>query len=108
MWLMVVMIRYWFFAAFVIAMARRAPGGLRATAATAVPALQVFRGALLAVEICVMVTAFTVLGLVESHAVFASYPLLIAALSGPVLGEACRLAALDCHRRRVRRRPHYP
>ena len=85
--LMVVMIRYWFFAAFVIAMARRAPGGLRATAATAVPALQVFRGALLAVEICVMVTAFTVLGLIESHAVFASYPLLIAALSGPVLGE---------------------
>jgi drug/metabolite transporter (DMT)-like permease len=27
------------------------------------------------------------LGLVESHAVFACYPLLIAALSGPVLGE---------------------
>jgi drug/metabolite transporter (DMT)-like permease len=28
-----------------------------------------------------------VLGLVESHAVFAVYPLLIAALSGPILGE---------------------
>jgi drug/metabolite transporter (DMT)-like permease len=28
-----------------------------------------------------------VLGLVESHAVFTCYPLLIAALSGPVLGE---------------------
>jgi drug/metabolite transporter (DMT)-like permease len=85
--LMVVMIRYWFFAAFVIALARRGPGGLRATASTAMPVLQVFRGAMLALQICAMVTAFTLLGLVEAHAVFACYPLLIAALSGPVLGE---------------------
>jgi drug/metabolite transporter (DMT)-like permease len=42
---------------------------------------------LLAVEICVMVLAFTLLGLVESHAVFTCYPLLVAALSGPILGE---------------------
>ena len=34
-----------------------------------------------------MVQGFVYLGLVESHAVFACYPLLIAALSGPVLGE---------------------
>lgn len=34
-----------------------------------------------------MVTGFVYIGLVESHAVFATYPLLIAALSGPVLGE---------------------
>ena len=34
-----------------------------------------------------MVTAMVLLGLVESHAVFASYPLLVAALAGPVLGE---------------------
>ena len=85
--LMVVMIRYWFFAAFVTTLAARQAGGLRAAAATRQPALQVFRGALLALEICVMVLAFTLLGLVESHAVFAAYPLLIAALSGPVLGE---------------------
>ena len=85
--LMVVMIRYWFFAAFVMTVAARRAGGLRAAAATRQPGLQIFRGALLAVEICVMVLAFTLLGLVESHAVFACYPLLIAALSGPVLGE---------------------
>ena len=85
--LMVVMIRYWFFAAFVIALASRKAGGVRAAARTRQPLLQAFRGALLAVEICVMVLAFTLLGLVESHAVFTSYPLLIAALSGPVLGE---------------------
>ncbi|MDH3263711.1 MAG: DMT family transporter [Paracoccaceae bacterium] len=84
---MVVMIRYWFFAAFVIALASRRAGGLRAAAATAQPALQIARGLLLALEICVMVTAFVLLGLVESHAVFTSYPLLVAALSGPVLGE---------------------
>jgi len=85
--LMVVMIRFWFFAAFVIAIASRSAGGIAAAAHTRQPVLQAFRGALLALEICVMVGAFTILGLVESHAVFACYPLIIAALSGPVLGE---------------------
>ena len=85
--LMVVMIRYWFFAAFVIAIAARQAGGVRAAAATNQPVLQAFRGMLLSLEICVMVGAFVLLGLVESHAVFACYPLLIAALSGPILGE---------------------
>ena len=77
--MMVVMIRYWFFAAFVIALAKRHAGQ---------PVLQIFRGLLLAAEICVMIVAFTILGLVESHAVFTCYPLLVAALSGPVLGES--------------------
>lgn len=51
------------------------------------PLVQGFRAVLLVAEICVMVIAFTYLGLVESHAIFAVYPLLIAALSGPFLGE---------------------
>ncbi len=85
--LMIVMIRYWFFAAFVISLAVRKAGGIAAAAATQQPALQIFRGVLLAGEICVMVAAFVALGLVESHAIFTSYPLLIAALSGPILGE---------------------
>ncbi|MBY6160555.1 DMT family transporter [Mameliella alba] len=85
--MMVVMIRYWFFAAFVLTIAGRKAGGLRGAAQSAFPWLQVFRGALLVVEINVMVLAFVYLGLVESHAVFAAYPLLVAALSGPVLGE---------------------
>ncbi|EDM70483.1 hypothetical protein RAZWK3B_05042 [Roseobacter sp. AzwK-3b] len=85
--LMVVMIRYWFFAAFVIAVAARKAGGLRAAARTEQPLMQGFRALLLVTEICVMIFGFTMLGLVESHAVFACYPLLIAALSGPVLGE---------------------
>ncbi len=85
--LMVVMIRYWFFAAFVIAVAARKAGGVRAAARTDQPLMQGFRAVLLVAEICVMIFGFTLLGLVESHAVFACYPLLIAALSGPVLGE---------------------
>ncbi|MBT0959527.1 DMT family transporter [Alphaproteobacteria bacterium KMM 3653] len=84
---MVVMIRYWFFAALVCAIGMRHAGGIRGLARTSQPWLQIGRGLLLAVEILVMVTAFVYLGMVESHAVFACYPLLIAALSGPVLGE---------------------
>jgi len=85
--LMVVMIRYWFFAAFVVAMASRQPGGIRAATRTRFPRLQILRGLLLAAEVCVMVLAFVLLGLIESHAIFTSYPLLVAALSGPILGE---------------------
>ncbi|MSU88607.1 EamA family transporter [Rhodobacteraceae bacterium 2CG4] len=85
--LTVVLFRYWFFAAFVIGRSALRPGGLRAAARTTQPLLQIFRGVLLVAEICVMVLAFTLLGLVQSHAIFAFYPLIIAILSGPVLGE---------------------
>jgi len=85
--LMIIMIRYWFFGAFVIAVATRKAGGLRRAAATKQPIVQALRGLILAAEVCVMVTAFVLLGLTEAHAVFAVYPLLIAALSGPILGE---------------------
>ncbi|GIT89796.1 RhaT family transporter [Jannaschia pagri] len=85
--IMVVMIRYWFFAAFVLAVASRRAGGWRAAARTDQPMLQVTRGLLLAAEICVGVWAFVLLGLVEAHAIFAACPLIIAALSGPILGE---------------------
>lgn len=85
--LMVVMIRYWFFAGFVVAMSARKPGGVRRVAQTTQPWLQIGRGLLLAAEICVMVVAFILLGLTASHAIFTFYPLLVAALSGPILGE---------------------
>ncbi|RPE63162.1 drug/metabolite transporter (DMT)-like permease [Pacificibacter maritimus] len=84
---MVLMIRYWFFAGFVIIWSMRASGGLRKVIKSAQPKLQFFRGALLALEVMVMVIGFVKLGLVESHAMFAVYPLLITALSGPILGE---------------------
>jgi drug/metabolite transporter (DMT)-like permease len=85
--LTVVTIRYWFFAVFVIVLAAARGGGLARVARTRQPGLQVFRGVLLVVEVCLTVLAFVLLGLIETHAVFAVYPLMIAALSGPVLGE---------------------
>ncbi|WP_138934861.1 DMT family transporter [Roseovarius arcticus] len=84
---MVIMIRFWFFGLFVVVISARKAGGLRAAARTSQPLLQGFRALLLVAEICVLVAAYIVLGLIESHAIFACYPLLIAALSGPVLGE---------------------
>ncbi len=84
---MVVTIRYWAFALFATVLAARSAAGLRRTATSAVPWLQMTRGLLLAAEICVTVVAFVLLGLVRTHAVFACYPLLVAALSGVVLGE---------------------
>jgi drug/metabolite transporter (DMT)-like permease len=83
----ITMIRYWFFALFVIALSARRSGGLRAVARTQLPWLQVGRGALLALEIWVMVTAFHVLGLAPSHAIFAVASLMVTAMSGPLLGE---------------------
>ena len=84
---MVVMIRYWFFAAFVISMSSRRTGGIKLVAKTKSPILQIFRSLILVAEMCITILAFTLLGLAETHAIFASYPLIIAMLSGPILGE---------------------
>ncbi len=84
---MVVMIRYWFFAAFVLTVSAKQAGGLRNAARTNQPFTQGFRGLLLAAEIVVMMFALVKIGLVESLAIFMANPLLVAALSGPILGE---------------------
>ena len=84
---MVVMIRYWFFAAFVISMSSRRTGGIKRVAKTKSPILQIFRSVILVAEMCITILAFTLLGLAETHAIFASYPLIIAMLSGPILRE---------------------
>ena len=83
----VVLFRYWFFAAFVLALSASREGGIRRVAKSNRPGLQIFRGVLLVAEICVMILAFVLLGLVEAHAIFATYPLIVSALSGLVLGE---------------------
>lgn len=81
-----VMLRYWFFAAFVLWLAARS-GGIGTTARTRRPRLQIARGLVLAAEVWVTVTTFVLLGLAQSHAVFAIYPLLTALLAVPILGE---------------------
>jgi drug/metabolite transporter (DMT)-like permease len=85
--MMVVMVRFWAFAIFVSVLAMRGGGGIGRAIGTRHPWVQTARGLILVAEICIMVVAFTRLGLIESHAVFTAYPLLVAALSGPVLGE---------------------
>ncbi|TRW96943.1 DMT family transporter [Paracoccus sp. M683] len=84
---LVVMLRFWFFALFVVVLVARQPGGLRRAVRSKHPWLQIFRGVLLVAEVVVMVEAFVRLGLVETHAIFTASPLLVAALSGPILGE---------------------
>lgn len=84
---MVVMLRYWVFAGFVLLLALRRPEGFRAAVRTPHLAMHVLRAVLLVGEISVIVWGYTLIGLIESHAVFAVCPLLVMALSGPVLGE---------------------
>lgn len=85
--LMIVMIRYWVFAAFVILLALRRSEGPRAAISSTRLGAHFWRSVLLTGEIILIVWGYTKIGLIESHAVFAICPLLIVALSGPVLGE---------------------
>ena len=84
----VVMIRYMFFMLFVMAYSARLPGGIIGVATSRQTGLQIARGILLVAQICVAVLSFSTVGLVNFHAVFASYPLMVMALSVPILGEA--------------------
>lgn len=83
----ITMLRYWAFAIFVIIVACRARGGLRATARTSRPFLQIARGVLLALQIVVAIICFSNVGLAHTHSIFASAPLIVAMLSVPILGE---------------------
>lgn len=85
--LMIVMVRYWVFAAFVIAQASMKGGGIRNAVRTRHPWLQIARSVLLISEICIMVLAYTRIGLINTHAIFAVCPLLVAGLAMPILGE---------------------
>lgn len=83
----VAMIRYWAFALFAVALAVRTKEGLRATAATGRPWLQIVRGVLLPAQIVMVITSFTWVGLAHSQAILAATPLFVALLSMPLLGE---------------------
>ena len=84
--LMVVMIRYWVFAAFVIFLAFRRPEGWAAIRSKRLH-WHVLRAVLLVAEICVMVYSYTLIGLIQSLAIFTVCPLFVVAMSGPILGE---------------------
>ena len=93
--LMVVMIRYWVFGAFVMAMALRRPEGTsRGNQHHAIS------GPIPCARCCwwprsvVMVWGYTLIGLINAHAVFAVCPLIIVALSGADTGGTDEPAAL--------------
>jgi drug/metabolite transporter (DMT)-like permease len=78
-------IRYMIFALFAWAMAR--PLGFRRMARSARPRLQAARSLLAVVEGATFVVALRYLPLADTHAVAAASPLLVVAMSAPVLGE---------------------
>lgn len=78
-------VRYAFFLAFALLVARRV--GVRNAARSRRPWLQASRALLLLVENGAFVLAFRYLPLADTHAIAASSPLLVVALSVPVLGE---------------------
>ncbi len=84
---MVVMLRFWFFGVAALILSSRRAGGLMAAVRTKHPFWQSFRGVLVVVQICLTGYTFAVLGLIQTHAVMVCGPLIIAALSGPILGE---------------------
>lgn len=84
---MIVMLRFWMFGTLALVLAARHKNGFRAAAHTEFPVLQMLRALLLIVEIWVIMFAFVKLGLIATHAVFVCYPLIVAALSVPILGE---------------------
>lgn len=85
--LFITMIRFWAFALFVFAFAASSSGGLRKTAQTRHPWLQVVRGLLLVAEIVVIVISYVHAGLAMSQSIFQATPLIITILSIPLLGE---------------------
>ena len=87
---MVVMVRYWVFAIFVLMLAVRRPEGVAALRSKRLH-WHVVRAVLLVAEICVMVYGYTLIGLIQSLAIFTICPLFVVAMSGPILGERLSL-----------------
>ena len=83
----IIMIRYWAFAAFVIILSMMSKGGIRTVASTKMPKMQLARGVLLGTQVCMAAYLFANLGLVDTHVIFASYPLMVTLFSIPLLGE---------------------
>lgn len=82
----IVAVRFFFFALFALAYVHARTGIREAFRSRHVP-LQILRGLLLSAEITVFAYAIQFLGLAEMHTLFACFPLLVTALSAPLLGE---------------------
>ena len=79
--------RYWFIALIIIISCIFIKNSFVTIIKTKQPYVQFSRGLILSLNNCLVVYTFTLLGLVETHAIIACYPLIVAGLSVPFLGE---------------------
>ncbi|POF99293.1 hypothetical protein BGP81_12005 [Pseudomonas putida] len=84
------MVRYWVFVAVAVGILAW-KGGVREAARSSLPRLQVVRSLLAIGEAALFGWGLKYLGLAESHALFAVFPLMTLALAGLVLGEQISL-----------------
>ena len=82
-----VTMRYWFIALVMIITCLFIRNRVSDILNTKQPYIQFSRGVILSLNNCLVVYTFTLLGLVETHAIIACYPLIVAGLSVPFLGE---------------------
>lgn len=81
-----VVIRFFFFALFALAYASRKTS-LRLAFVSQWPRVQILRGLLITAEIGLFAFGLHFMGLAELHSIFACFPLIITALSVPLLAE---------------------
>lgn len=85
--LSLVSFRYWFVSIFIVISCLFIKNSFKRIIYTQQPLLQFGRGIILSINNCIVIYSFTLIGLIETHAVIACYPLMVAALSVPFLGE---------------------
>ncbi len=82
----IILVRFFFFALFALVYASYTIG-IRRAFESKMRGQQILRGVLIVVEISLFAWSLKFMGLAEMHAIFASFPLVITALSVPMLGE---------------------
>ncbi len=85
--LSLVSFRYWFVSALIVISCLFIKNSFKRIIYTQQPFIQFGRGLILAINNCIVIYSFTLIGLIETHAVIACYPLIVAGLSVPFLGE---------------------
>ena len=81
------MFRYWFFGALLIFLSYAPKEKKIKLPRTKYKYIQILRGTILAIEMCFAHYCFLKIGLIESHAIFASGPLIVAIFSLIILNE---------------------
>ena len=81
------MFRYWFFGALLIFLSYAPKEKKIKIPKTKYKYIQILRGTILAIEMCFAHYCFLKIGLIESHAIFASGPLIVAIFSLIILNE---------------------